>query len=51
MWSGEGAVRFYAAGMGETRAARHLLQQAFLSSIPQLHLRVVRRVYEMRFGE
>ena len=51
MWSGEGAVRFYAAGMGETRAARHLLRQAFLSSIPALRLRVVRRMYEMRFGE
>ena len=51
MWSGEGAVRFYASGMGETRAARHLLRQAYLSSIPQLRLRVVRRMYEMRFGE
>ncbi len=51
MWSGEGAVRFYAQGMGETRAARHLLRQAYLSSIPELRLRVVRRMYEMRFGE
>ena len=51
MWSGEGAVRFYAVGMGETRAARHLLRQAYLSSIPALRLRVVRRMYEMRFGE
>lgn len=51
MWSGEGAVRFYAQGMGETRAARHLLRQAYLSSIPTLRLRVVRRMYEMRFGE
>ena len=51
MWSGEGAVRFYALGTGETRAARHLLRQAYLSSIPLLRLRVVRRMYEMRFGE
>lgn len=51
MWSGEGAVRFYAVGMGETRAARHLLRQAYLSSVPVLRLRVVRRMYEMRFGE
>lgn len=51
MWCGEGAVRFYATGLGETRAARHLLRQAYLSSIPQLRLRVVRRMYEMRFGE
>ena len=51
MWSGEGAVRFYAQGMGETRASRNLLRQAFLSSIPLLRLRVVRRMYEMRFAE
>lgn len=51
MWSGEGGVRFYAAGIGETRAARHLLRQAYLRSIPQLRLRVVRKMYEMRFGE
>lgn len=51
MWSGEGAVRFYAAGMGETRAARHLLRQSFLSSIPSLRLQVVRKMYEMRFNE
>ena len=51
MWSGEGAVRFYAQGMGETRGARRLLRQAYLSSIPELRMRVVRRMYEMRFGE
>lgn len=51
MWTGEGAVRFYALGMGETRASRHLLRQAFLSSVSSLRLRVVRRMYEMRFGE
>jgi len=51
MWSGEGAVRFYAQGLGETRAARHLLRQAYLSSNPQLRVRVVRRMYEMRFAE
>ena len=51
MWSGEGAVRFYAQGMGETRGSRRLLRQAFLSSLPVLRLRVVRRMYEMRFQE
>lgn len=51
LWSGEGAVRFYAQGMGETRLARHLLRQAYLSSVPSLRLRVVRRMYDMRFGE
>jgi CRISPR-associated protein Cas1 len=51
MWTGEGTVRFYAVGMGETRSSRRLLRQAYLSSIPQLRLRVVRKMYEMRFGE
>jgi CRISP-associated protein Cas1 len=51
MWTGEGAVRFYALGMGETRSARNLLHQARLASIPELRLRVVRRLYEMRFPE
>lgn len=51
LWSGEGAVRFYSQGMGETRSARHLLRQAYLCSVPSLRLRVVRRMYEMRFGE
>lgn len=51
MWTGEKGVRFYAQGMGETRASRNLLRQSFLSSIPKLRLQVVRRMYEMRFGE
>jgi len=50
MWSGEGAVRFYSQGMGETRSARHLLRQAYLCSVPSLRLRVVRQMYEMRFA-
>lgn len=50
LWSGEGAVRFYSQGMGETRSARHLLRQAYLCSVPSLRLRVVRRMYEMRFA-
>jgi CRISP-associated protein Cas1 len=51
LWTGEQGVRFYAQGMGETRAARNLLRQAWLCSNPQLRLRVVRRLYEMRFTE
>lgn len=51
MWSGEGAVRFYALGLGETRSSKRLLRQAYLSSLPTLRLRVVRRMYEMRFDE
>jgi CRISP-associated protein Cas1 len=51
LWTGEHGVRFYALGMGETRAARNLLKQAWLCSHEQLRLRVVRRLYEMRFNE
>lgn len=51
LWTGEMAVRFYAAGMGETRSARNLLHQARLCVVPALRLQVVRRMYEMRFAE
>jgi CRISPR-associated protein Cas1 len=51
LWTGEGSVRFYAQGMGETRSARNLLHQARLCSDPALRLQVVRRLYEMRFPE
>jgi len=50
-WSGEEAVRFYAVGMGETRSSANLLRQAAMHSDPELRLRVVRRMYEMRFPE
>src|SRR3954447_15269333 len=51
LWTGENGVRFYAQGMGETRSARNLLRQARLCSDPTLRLKVVRRLYEMRFAE
>ena len=51
MWTGELGVRFYAAGMGETRSARNLLHQARLCVVPALRLEVVRRMYEMRFAD
>lgn len=51
LWTGEGAVRFYAEGMGETRSAASTLHQARLVSDPALRLQVVRRLYEMRFPE
>lgn len=50
-WVGEQGVRFYAQGMGETRSAARLLQQARLWANPTQHMRVVRRMYEMRFPE
>ncbi len=51
LWTGEEGVRFYAQGMGETRSSRNLLHQARLCSDPVLRLKVVRRLYEMRFPE
>lgn len=51
LWMGEGGVRFYAQGMGETRSSRNLLRQAQLVSDERLRLRVVRKLYEMRFPE
>lgn len=50
-WVGEQGVRFYAQGMGETRSAARFLQQARLWADPGARLRVVRRMYEMRFPD
>ncbi|HWQ11338.1 MAG TPA: type I-E CRISPR-associated endonuclease Cas1e [Roseiflexaceae bacterium] len=50
-WTGEEAVRFYAVGMGETRSSANLLRQAAMHADPQLRLRVIRRMYELRFPE
>lgn len=49
VWTGEHGVRMYAQGMGETRSARNLLRQAYLCSIPVERLKVVMRMYWMRF--
>ncbi len=49
LWTGEGGVRLYAQGLGETRSARRLLRQARLCTSPALRLKVVRRMYEQRF--
>lgn len=51
LWGGEEGVRMYAQGMGETRSATNLLRQARLCSDPDLRLRVVLRMYELRFDE
>lgn len=50
-WVGEHGVRFYAAGMGETRNAANLIRQAALASHAESRMRVVRRMYEIRFPE
>ncbi len=50
-WCGEEGVRFYAVGMGETRNASNFLHQARLWGDEELHMRVVRKMYEKRFSE
>ncbi len=50
-WVGEGAVRMYAFGTGGTHSAIRLLRQAELVSDPVSRLRVVRKLYGMRFPE
>ncbi|MDA8345350.1 MAG: type I-E CRISPR-associated endonuclease Cas1e [Thermaerobacter sp.] len=51
LWTGEQAVRFYAEGMGETRSASAMIQQAKLWADPRLHLQVVIRMYQKRFTD
>jgi CRISP-associated protein Cas1 len=51
LWVGEAGVRCYAQGLGETRSARRLMRQARLWADADLHLAVVRQMYEMRFSE
>lgn len=50
VWCGQDACHFYASGLGETRRAYHLMQQAAMVSDPVRRVRVVRRMYEKRFG-
>ena len=51
VWCGEEGVRFYASGQGTTRSAEKLLRQASLCARRSTRLKVVRRMYEMRFGD
>ena len=51
LWVGEEGIRFYAQGMGESRSAANLIKQSILCSVPSLRLKVVRRLYQMRFPE
>lgn len=50
-WVGEGAVRLYAHSTGETRSARNIIRQAYLTSDPSERLAVIERMYRMRFRE
>lgn len=48
---GEEGVRFYAQGLGETHKAYKLQRQAALASDEDKRLRVVERMYRLRFHE
>lgn len=51
VWVGEAGVRLYAAGQPGGARADRLLHQAKLALDPDLRLKVVRRMFEKRFGE
>ena len=51
VWVGEGGVRLYSAGQPGGARASKLLYQAQLALNPETRLKVVGKMYEMRFGE
>lgn len=51
IWSGEGGVRLYAAGQPGGGRSDRLLHQAALALDDGLRLKVVRKMYRLRFGE
>lgn len=51
VWIGEAGVRLYAAGQPGGARSDHLLYQARLALDDDLRLKVVRKMYEIRFGE
>ena len=51
VWVGENGVRYYASGRPLTHRAHLLLRQAEMVSNQRLHLRVVRKMYQLRFPD
>lgn len=51
VWTGEAGVRLYSAGQPGGARADRLLHQARLALDPDARLKVVRKMYDMRFGE
>lgn len=51
IWCGEGGMRFYGYGMGETRSSERLMLQAKCFADPEKHLQVVKRMYALRFAD
>lgn len=50
-WVGEGGVRLYSAGQPGGARSDRLLWQAAIALDDSARLRVVRKMYEMRFGD
>ena len=51
IWVGEAGVRLYASGQPGGARSDKLLYQANLALDPDLRLKVVRKMFELRFGE
>ena len=51
VWVGEAGVRLYSAGQPGGARADRLLHQARLALDPDARLKIVRKMYDMRFGE
>ena len=51
IWCGEHSAKYYATGMGETRSAANLILQSKLHADVDLHMKVVRRMYQRRFSD
>ena len=51
VWVGEAGVRLYSAGQPGGARADRLLHQARLALDPDARLRIVRKMYDLRFGE
>ncbi len=51
IWVGEGGVRLYSSGQPGGARSDKLLYQAKLALDENARLRIVRKMYEMRFGE
>ncbi len=51
VWVGEHGVRYYAGGRALTRQTGLLIRQAEMVSNQRLHLKVVRKMYQLRFPE
>ncbi|MBF0368988.1 MAG: type I-E CRISPR-associated endonuclease Cas1 [Magnetococcales bacterium] len=51
IWVGEAGVRLYAAGQPGGARSDRLLHQARMVLDPELRLKVVRKMYDLRFGE